>query len=272
MSSSAPILTAGDRLQVGQVSVNFLDVTKQLVPGTAVINGPLYVGANLPVGVPRANTMLGPGIGIPGLPSLEVVGISNYYGIETKFSLSKILGVSIFSGLKVALGMGVANGVHLKNSLNLGNGPVVFNGPVNVTTIAGDLAGFNSIDAFFISAETISAETKNFIINHPSKPGYKLAHACIEGPENGVYYRGRLKKSNSIELPDYWEGLVNYRTITVHLTPRSHYQELYVKEVKDNKYVNIENNLDSIIDCDYIICAERIDVKKLVVEYTENGS
>ena len=33
---------------------------------------------------------------------------------------------------------------------------------------------------------------KPFDIPHPTKDGYRLRHVCLEGPESGVYYRGRL--------------------------------------------------------------------------------
>ena len=32
---------------------------------------------------------------------------------------------------------------------------------------------------------------KPFDIPHPTKDGYRLRHVCLEGPESGVYYRGR---------------------------------------------------------------------------------
>ena len=34
---------------------------------------------------------------------------------------------------------------------------------------------------------------KPFDIKHPSKEGWRLRYACIEGPEVGVYHRGRVK-------------------------------------------------------------------------------
>ena len=66
---------------------------------------------------------------------------------------------------------------------------------------------------------TLDAETKNFRINHPQKPGYWLMHSSLEGPERGIYYRGKLKTSNTIYLPDYWENLTDDVDITVQLTP-----------------------------------------------------
>jgi hypothetical protein len=46
---------------------------------------------------------------------------------------------------------------------------------------------------------------KPFDIPHPTKDGWRLRHVCLEGPESGVYYRGRLTNSNVIELPEYWK-------------------------------------------------------------------
>ena len=50
-------------------------------------------------------------------------------------------------------------------------------------------------------------DTKIFVIDHPTKNENYLVHACLEGPESGVYYRGIGKIINNnyaiIELPDY---------------------------------------------------------------------
>ena len=63
---------------------------------------------------------------------------------------------------------------------------------------------------------------KGFDIKHPTKENHRLRYVCLEGPEGGVYYRGILKDSEFIELPDYWKDLVDTKTITVHLTPVSY--------------------------------------------------
>lgn len=257
--SSSPIIS-GDSLEIGPIPYNFFDVSRLMLPGSAYINGPVTLGANPSVLVPRANIMMGPGIVAP--ITLEVIGAANYFGLENKFSLRNIFGISNIFSLVIKNSISLKQGIDFKNALNLGNGPTVLNGP-----LIGDTAGFVYLDSI-----SVSATVKNFKIDHPTKPGYKLIHACIEGPENGVYYRGRLRRSNEIWLPDYWENLVDFKTITVHLTPRRHYQELYVKETVDNKFIRIENNIESTIDCDYIICAERVDVKKLVVERKEDGN
>ena len=64
--------------------------------------------------------------------------------------------------------------------------------------------------------------TKTFIIDHPTNNNKYLVHACLEGPETGVYYRGKsqIEESNdniTIELPDYVDSFAT--DFTVHITP-----------------------------------------------------
>ena len=113
---------------------------------------------------------------------------------------------------------------------------------------------------------SFAATTKSFVIDHPTKEGMKLRYGSLEGPENGVYVRGRLKDSNVIELPDYWTGLVHEDSITVSLTAIGKSQELYVIDINDNK-VTVGGGDDENINCFYTIFAERKDVEKLKVEY-----
>ena len=107
------------------------------------------------------------------------------------------------------------------------------------------------------------ATTKSFSIPHPTKPGLTLRHGSLEGPENGVYVRGKTTES-SIPLPDYWTGLVDDESITVNLTP---------KNGKLHSVVGISSNTVEVeciggeIDCYFMILGERKDVAKLDVEY-----
>jgi hypothetical protein len=111
---------------------------------------------------------------------------------------------------------------------------------------------------------SFAATTKSFVIDHPTKPGMKLRYGSLEGPENGVYVRGRLKAGEKIiQLPDYWEGLVDQDTYTVNLTPIGKHQELYVEHIADDYIIIGGEN----IDCFYTVFAERNDVEKLVVEF-----
>ena len=108
---------------------------------------------------------------------------------------------------------------------------------------------------------------KGFDIKHPNKPKHRLRHICLEGPEAGVYYRGRLTDSNLIELPDYWEGLIDVDSITVTLTQIGYSQDLIVESIDWGKKVKIKSGNASKIDCYYVIQAARIDGEPLIIEY-----
>jgi len=108
---------------------------------------------------------------------------------------------------------------------------------------------------------------KGFDIEHPSKPNHRLRHICLEGPEAGIYVRGRLTGENTINLPDYWEGLVDPDSITVTLTQIGSSQDLIVESIDWGKVVKIKSGTASNIDCYYVINASRIDGDPLIVEY-----
>jgi len=117
----------------------------------------------------------------------------------------------------------------------------------------------------------LTATSKSFLIDHPTKEGYKLQHGSLEGPENGVYVRGRLKKQNIIQLPDYWRNLVDEETITVSLTAIGKPRSLFVEHIEANKvYINSDTMNNNDIDCFYVVYGERKDIDKLEVEMEAN--
>ena len=104
-----------------------------------------------------------------------------------------------------------------------------------------------------------------FDMPHPNKKGWRLRHVCIEGPEIAVYCRGKVPENGVINLPSYWEGLVNKDDMSISLTPIGHWQELFVKEVKSNQVI-VGNNAANAIKADYYIVGRRLD-DDLIVEY-----
>ncbi len=105
-----------------------------------------------------------------------------------------------------------------------------------------------------------------FDMPHPNKKGWRLRHVCIEGPEIAVYCRGKVGDNGVIDLPDFWDGLVNPEDMTINLTPIGSWQELFVKEVQWGKKVVVRNNAGGPINADYYIVARRLD-DDLIVEY-----
>jgi len=113
---------------------------------------------------------------------------------------------------------------------------------------------------------------KPFDIPHPTKKGHRLRHVCLEGPESGVYYRGRLTGKSVIELPEYWRGLVDAETITVTLTQIKTSQDLIVDGIEWGTRVKVRSGNGTDIDCFYLVHAERKDGEKLIVEYEGESS
>ena len=121
------------------------------------------------------------------------------------------------------------------------------------------------IEAKVVRTQVLQASIKNFVIPHPTKQGKQLVHTCLEGPENGVYVRGRLLNKTEIELPEYWTNLVDESTITVSLTPIGAHQDIIVKRIGDNKiYLQAKPGIP--VNCYYHIFGTRKDVPRLVTE------
>ena len=118
---------------------------------------------------------------------------------------------------------------------------------------------------FYVTANgDLSAASKSFLIPHKNKEGFMLRHGSLEGPEHGVYFRGRLKNSSIINLPDYWGWLVDENTITVQLTPIGEHQKYQIKNISTSQ-IQISCD-DKTIDCFYIVHAERKDIDKMIVD------
>jgi hypothetical protein len=149
------------------------------------------------------------------------------------------------------------------------NSFTIASGINSVSTITGSLVITNGgigVGGNVYIGGTLYATAKSFLIDHPTKPGQKLQYGSLEGPENGVYVRGRCT-TGVIELPDYWTALVDETSITVDITPIGTHQKLYVDRIEDNKiYIGNENIMNKKINCFYTVWAERKDVGKLDVE------
>ena len=147
------------------------------------------------------------------------------------------------------------------------------NAQIDNFTINQVLTGNTGVFSTEVSAAGITLTSrKPFDIPHPTKKGYRLRHVCLEGPESGVYYRGRLTGKNVIELPEYWRGLVDAETITVTLTQIKTSQDLIIDGIEWGTRVKVRSGNGTDIDCFYLVHAERKDGEKLIVEYEGQSS
>jgi hypothetical protein len=137
---------------------------------------------------------------------------------------------------------------------------------ISASATAGNLEFTGAMSGSSTSTFTIGgklqAGSKSFLIARPE--GGKLEYGALEGQQNDVFYRGELKGDNVIHLPKEWEWLVDDNTITVQLTSIGKHQELFVKEIKDNKiFIDINGMFKTKQDihCYHIIHGTRKDVE-----------
>lgn len=266
-----PIAYVGDKFVLGPLDYSFLPAVPA-IPGTGVLNGPVWIGLGGAPGIPQANCMIGPGVTQP--ISLQILGICNHYGVYNRFAISNVTGLTTKAGATLRAALSGTTGVNIKSALNAGSALNVFT-TVTVDTVCraatfvGDITGTTGINPQVAAALTKAAASppKGFDMHHPTKKGWRLTHICIEGPEAAVYYRGKLQGSNYIELPEYWRGLVDSETITVQLTPIGNYQELYYEISDWGTKIKVLNNAGSAVNCSFVVFGERKDVDKIVVEY-----
>ena len=150
-----------------------------------------------------------------------------------------------------------------------GSGPnsVYIDGDLYVT---GQIDGGNKgrLASRFATADGLPP--KAFDIEHPTKgKGWRLRYVCLEGPEAGVYFRGRLKNEKVIKLPDSWKGLVHTDSISVQLQPIGSHQNIIVKRWDDD-FIYLQGQ-GLPIDCFYHVYGERKDVNSVLVEYEGNS-
>ena len=130
---------------------------------------------------------------------------------------------------------------------------LMVSGPGQAVMVVGNMYVTGTVDCLSTGRlesrhKTADGKPKLFDIPHPTKgEGHRLAHACIEGPEVGVYYRGRLRNKKVIELPQYWKGLVHTDSISVQLQPIGAHQDIIIKRWDDTKiYLQSKANLSLI--------------------------
>lgn len=121
--------------------------------------------------------------------------------------------------------------------------------------------------------------TKTFIIDHPLYESKYLIHACLEGPEAGLYYRGKATIENDesvvIHLPDYVEPLAS--NLTVQITPihsktKNVSKNIYeTSEVENNQFTVYGKNGSFYWTVYATIDEIKTEVKKSSINVQRNG-
>ena len=261
------IKTQTDKLVVGSNDVSHPEGKDQSPTGTAVLNGPVYVGKT--GASPNYEAVLNvTSNSAQQLPGDQQPACSASLAMKSD-------GNVVIDGDNKTIQALLVNGdvTIVGNTKQTGNtvqtGTIKASGSITASNFVGSVS----------TASGKSSGAKAFDIPHPSKEGHRLRHICLEGPETAVYHRGRLKESNVINLPDYWKDLVHEDSITVQLQPIGSNQNLVIQEFNNEFIVIAEDSTNtdlitdlSTIDCFYHVYGERKDVERLIVEYQGTGT
>ena len=255
------VKTQTDKLVVGSNDVSHPEGKDQSPTGTAVLNGPGYVGKT------------------GASPNYEaVLNVTSNSAQQLPGDQQPACSASL--AIKSDGNLTVAGDGKTANALLISGGS-----SVDTIHVEGDMFVSGAVDcgnkgklaARFAVSDGLPP--KAFDIEHPTKgEGHRLRYVSLEGPESAVYCRGRLKESNVITLPDYWKDLVHKDSITVQLQPIGSNQNLVIQEFNNEFIVIAEDSTNtdlitdlSTIDCFYHVYGERKDVNPLLVEYEGNN-
>lgn len=247
MSLSFDSLTLSHQLSVGgdlgQITPPILGVGPAAIRGSGWVEGPFYVGNPYVFPNVWATTMIGPLTNIDSTPAVLPGGVSACgFSNNSPYSLAVIGDAVIFNNLDVNLTITAGAGIQ-----------------------AGGIIASRGDVVAFCGGHRLSAK-KDFDIPHPTKEGWRLTHACVEGPEAAVYFRGRVQNKTEINFPEYWKKLVDFDTLSINLQPIGSHQDIIIKRWDQEKiYLQSKGNMP--IDCFYHVYAERIDTEKLIPEY-----
>jgi len=110
-----------------------------------------------------------------------------------------------------------------------------------ITPLRSGISTGNTVLVYNTTTFEIQSSSKTFVIPHPTKQSKYLVHACLEGPEVGVYYRGKGEIVNNIStvvcLPEYVDKIAT--DFTIQLTPiygTVKCDEIYSSEVENGKF------------------------------------
>jgi hypothetical protein len=201
------------------------------------------------------------------------IAIGSYAGAQNQGNYSIALG---FNAGKTNQS---ANSIVLNASGLLGPSAATsgfFVNPVSTATSANSasygLMMYDTTQNQILYSPTLGASTsKTFVIDHPNDKQRYLVHGCLEGPEAGVYYRGKGTVSNgkaTIVLPKYTSA---FKDFTVHVTCVGQPIPLGVSEVINGVFEVYASKNTSF---NWVVYATRstIEVEPLKIETKVSGS
>jgi hypothetical protein len=184
----------------------------------------------------------------------NAIAIGNFAGLNTQGQNAIAIGNLAGSDKQGANSLCIGYNTNSTNS----NSIVLYGGGTGLNGVTSGFyaepirsAGSTGTSLLGYIGNEIVVAPKTFVIPHPKNDAKYLVHACLEGPEGGVYYRGESAILNShsvlIDLPDYVDSIAT--DFTVQVTPiYSHNallsRPLFTTRVKNNSFQVFGDNCE----------------------------
>lgn len=180
---------------------------------------------------------------------IGVLGNSNNIGVEgdgDKFGVlgntTTGIGVYGFSGNIGVQGVS-GNGIGISGESDGSNGTGVYGSSSSGTGVHGltqsGLAGLFDGNVQ-VNGNFSATGTKNFVQAHPTDPTREIVYVALEGGEAGTYVRGSGQLVHGkavIALPEHFGLVTETSGLTVQLTSRGEWLQLYVVELDTTQLV-----------------------------------
>lgn len=92
----------------------------------------------------------------------------------------------------------------------------------------------------FVGSDLNVSGKKSFVQVHPTDPTKEIVYVSLEGPEAGTYIRGTAKLINGeavINLPEHFSLVTKDEVLTVQLTPRGEWLQLYLVKTSTKQII-----------------------------------
>jgi hypothetical protein len=143
-------------------------------------------------------------------------------------------------------------------AVNAGNDPLSFIAPFpsqrNVLSLFSEV-GPSGHSLVHVEGDFTCSGTKSFVQAHPTDPTKEIAYVSLEGAEAGTYLRGTawlLSGRATVDLPDHFRLVTKDEGLSVQLTPRGQWLQLYTADVSASRLV-IEEAQGRSGEFDYLI-------------------
>jgi hypothetical protein len=131
--------------------------------------------------------------------------------------------------------------INANGGLTIPSGQTIDISNANVKVNSSTSLTFKTVIYDSTNTKLYYSTTKTFVIPHPIRPTKYLVHACLEGPESGVYYRGKGEvtdnQQTTVYLPDYVDALATEFTVQITAIYNGSQIQVYnASEVTNNQF------------------------------------